>query len=85
MLDESCRKYTTINTIGCLFQFKRMPFGIARVSAIFQCTIELVIRRVLHMVVRANDIPMSGIIDEKNLKMSRDYEHVWNAWTCKRN
>ena len=28
------------------------------------------------MVVRANDIPMSGIIDEKNLKMSRDYEHV---------
>ena len=35
-LDEASRKYTTVNTIKGLFQFRRMPFGIASASAIFQ-------------------------------------------------
>ena len=34
-LDEKSRPYTTINTSKGLYQFKRMPFGVASATAIF--------------------------------------------------
>ena len=39
-LNEESRKFTTVNTSRGLYQFRRMPFGVASASAIFQRTIE---------------------------------------------
>ena len=55
-LNEESRKFTTVNTSRGLYQFRRMPFGVALASAIFQRTIESVVRGVPHMVMRADDI-----------------------------
>ena len=66
-LNEESRKFTTVNTSRGLYQFRRMPFGVASASAIFQRTIESVVRGVPHMVVRADDILVSGLDDEEHL------------------
>ena len=39
-LDEEARKYMVINTHKGLYQYKRLPFGVSCVPAIFQCTME---------------------------------------------
>ena len=46
---------------------KRLPFGIASASAIFQRTIESVLRGMSCTLVRADDILVSGHSDEENL------------------
>ena len=56
-----------INTIKGLFRFKRLPFGIASASAIFQRTIESVLRGIPCTLVRADDILVSGHSDEEHL------------------
>ena len=58
---------TTVNTSRGSHQFRRMPFGVASASAIFQTTIESVVRGVPHMVVRADDILVSGLDNEEHL------------------
>ena len=72
ILTEEGRKYTTINTIRGLFQFRRMPFGVASASAIFQRTIEAVVCGIPHTVVRADDILVSGLTDEEHLANMED-------------
>ena len=47
-----------------------MPFGVQSAAAIFQRTIESVVRGVPHMVVRADGILVSGVDDE---------EHIFNV------
>ena len=66
-LDEESQSVTTINTIKGLFRFKRLPFGIASASAIFQRTIESVLRGIPCTLVRADDILVSGHSDEEAL------------------
>ena len=66
-LNEESRKFTTVNTFRGMYQFRRMPFGVASASAIFQRTIESVVRGAPHMIVRANDILVSGLDDEEHL------------------
>ena len=66
-LDEESQSVTTINTIKGLFRFKRLPFGIASASAIFQRTIESVLRGIPCTLVRADDILVSGHSDEEHL------------------
>lgn len=38
-LDEDCKQVMVVNTIG-LFQYQRLPYGIARALAIFQRCLE---------------------------------------------
>ena len=66
-LDEESQSVTTINTIKGLFRFKRLQFGIASASAIFQRTIESVLRGIPCTLVRADGILVSGHSDEKHL------------------
>ena len=60
LLDADSRCYVTINTHKGLFQYTRLPFGIASVPAIFQCIMESVLRDIPHVCVYLNDILVTG-------------------------
>ena len=65
--NEESRKFTTVNTSWALYQFRRIPFGVASASAIFERKIESVVLGVPHIVVPADDILVSGLDDEEYL------------------
>ena len=67
-LAEESREYTTINTPKGLFQFKRLPFGVASATAIFQRTIEGILKGMPFTVVRVDDILVSGMDDMDHLQ-----------------
>ena len=46
-LNEDSKKYTTINTHKGLFQYNRLPFGIASAPGIFQRTTENLLQGIL--------------------------------------
>ena len=84
-LNEESRKFTTVNTSRGFYQFRRMPFGVASASDIFQRTIEFVVRGVPHMVVRADDIVFCpvGPIDNPLLRWKRSVQsfHLATEWS----
>ena len=59
-LDEDSKKYTTINTHKGLFQYNRLPFGVSSSPGIFQRAIENLLQGIPHVVVRMDDILVSG-------------------------
>ena len=59
-LDEDSRKYVTINTHKGLFQYTRLPFGVASAPAIFQRTMESILRGLPHVCVYLDDILVMG-------------------------
>ena len=46
MLDEDSRKYITINTHKGLYQYTRLPFGIASAPAVFQRAMDTILQGV---------------------------------------
>ena len=60
VLEEDSRKYTTINTTKGLFQYVRLPFGISSAPAIFQRTMETLLRDIPGVVMYIDDILVSG-------------------------
>jgi len=68
-LEPQARQYTTINTHRGLFQYQRLPFGIASAPAIFQRTMESVV----------GDIPMvKAYLDDLIVTGHTDKEHLHN-------
>lgn len=59
-LDEESKKYTTINTHKGLFQYNRLPFGISSAPGIFQRTIENLLQGISSVIVRLDDILVTG-------------------------
>ena len=59
-LEESSKKFTTINTHKGLYQYNRLPFGVSSAPGIFQRTIENLLQGIPHVVVRIDDILVSG-------------------------
>ena len=60
-LEESFfKKFTTINTHKGLYQYNRLPFGVSSAPGIFQRTIENLLQGIPHVVVRIDDILVSG-------------------------
>ncbi len=57
---DSSKKYTTINTHKGLFQYERLPFGIASAPGIFQRTMETILQGVPHVCVYMDDILVTG-------------------------
>ena len=68
VLDEASREYTTINTHKGLFQYIRLPFGVASAPAIFQRTIENILQGVKHVCVYLDDILVTGTTEEEHLQ-----------------
>ena len=49
VLDEESRKLTTINIHKGLYQYRRLPFGVSTAPAIFQRTMECMLRDIPHV------------------------------------
>ena len=67
LLDEDSKKYTTINTHKGLYHYNRLPFGVSSAPGIFQCTMENLLQGIPHVVVRVDDILVSGKDDPDHL------------------
>ena len=59
-LEESSKKFTTINTHKGLYQYNRLPFGVSSAPGIFQRTMENLLQGIPHVVVQIDDILVSG-------------------------
>ena len=68
MLEEDSRHYLTINTRRGLYQFTRLPFGVASAPAIFQKTMDLLLQKLPGVVCYIDDILVTGVNDEDHLK-----------------
>ena len=67
LLDEKSKKFTTINTHKGLYQYNRLPFGVSSAPGIFQRTMENLLQGIPHVVVRVDDILVSGKDDPDHL------------------
>ncbi|XP_041473721.1 uncharacterized protein K02A2.6-like [Lytechinus variegatus] len=67
-LDPEARKYTTINTHRGLFEYTRLPFGIASAPAMFQRTMESLLADIPMCKPYLDDIIISGKTDEDHLR-----------------
>ena len=66
-LDDDSKKYTTINTHRGLFQYNRLPYGISSAPGIFQRTMENLLQGIPYVIVRVDDILVSGANDEEHI------------------
>ena len=66
-LDDASKAYTTINTHKGLFEYNRLPFGVASAPAMFQSAMECVLQGIDHTVVYVDDILVTGASIEEHL------------------
>ena len=66
-LEEHSKVLTTINTQRGLYKYTRLPFGVSAAPAIFQRTIEGVLRDLPHVCVYLDDILVTGRSTEEHL------------------
>ncbi|XP_046559854.1 uncharacterized protein K02A2.6-like [Haliotis rubra] len=59
-LDEPSKGLTTINTTKGLYQFNRLPYGVSAAPAVFQRTIEMVLKGLIGLVIFMDDICITG-------------------------
>ena len=67
-LDQSAKKYLTINTHRGLYTYNHLPFGVALAPAIFQRMIENILQGLKHVCVYIDDILITGISEDDHLK-----------------
>ena len=68
LLDDESKPYLTINTHRGLFTYNRLPFGVKSAPGIFQRVIESKLNGVPCVIVRMDDILISGLDDVDHLK-----------------
>ena len=66
-LDEASQEYVTINTYRGLYRYTRLPFGVSSAPAIFQRTMEILLRDLPMVVVYIDDILVAGRLQEEHL------------------
>ncbi|XP_048249134.1 uncharacterized protein K02A2.6-like [Haliotis rufescens] len=89
-LDEESQKLTTINTHRCLYQYQRLPFGISAAPAVFQRTMECLLKVIPHVCVYLDDILVTRASEQEHLenmkellsRLSKDGLRL-NAQKCK--
>uniref|UniRef100_A0A8C5QT05 Gypsy retrotransposon integrase-like protein 1 n=2 Tax=Leptobrachium leishanense TaxID=445787 RepID=A0A8C5QT05_9ANUR len=68
VLDESAKKYVTVNTHKGLYTYGRLPFGVASSPAIFQRTMEGILQNMPHVTVYLDDILVTGVSEDDHLR-----------------
>ena len=66
-LEDDSKKYTTIDTHLGLFQYNCVPYGISSAPEIFQRTVENLLQGIPFVIVRLDDILVSGANDEEHI------------------
>ena len=66
-LEENAKELVTINMHQGLYQFTRLPFGIASAPAIFQQTIDTILQGLSHVICYIDDILVIGVSEEEHL------------------
>ena len=66
--EQSKQQFTTINTHRGLYQYTRLPFGISCAPAVFQRTMDNLLKVIKHVSVYIDDIVVTGITEEEHLK-----------------
>ena len=59
-LDEDSQKLVTINTHRGLYQYHRLPFGVASAPALFQKAMDTILQGIPHVICYIDDILVSG-------------------------
>ena len=67
-LDEASKQYVTINTHKGLFQYNRLPFGVASAPAIFQRHMETLFQGLQGVSIYLDDILVTGPTVEEHLR-----------------
>ena len=68
-LDDESKNLVTINTLKGLFRYNRLPFGVAAAPAIFQRTMETLLRDIPHACVYIDDVLVSGESEAEHLQI----------------
>ncbi|XP_034094911.1 uncharacterized protein K02A2.6-like [Gymnodraco acuticeps] len=68
LMDDESKKYLTVNTHHNIFTYNRLPFGVASAPAIFQRTMEGLLRGIPFVAVYLDDILVSGVDEEDHLQ-----------------
>ena len=66
-LNDESKQYITINTHKGLFQYTRVPYGISSAPGIFQRNMENLLQNIPYVIVRVDDILVSGASDEDHI------------------
>ena len=66
-LDEQSEQLVTINTHHGLYHYNRLPFGIASLPAVFQCTMDVILQGLDQVACIQDDIPLTGKDDAEHL------------------
>ena len=66
-LEQSSKQYVTINTHKGLYQYNRLPFGVAAAPSIFQRTMENLLQGIPHVSIYLDDILVTGTSDADHL------------------
>ena len=67
-LHEDSKKFTTISTQQGLFQYERLPFGMKTAPALFQRTMETLLRDLPYVFVYIDNILVTGTDERNHLK-----------------
>ncbi|KAL0150120.1 hypothetical protein M9458_054547 [Cirrhinus mrigala] len=68
LLDETSKQYVTVNTHKGLFTYTRLQFGVSSSPAIFQRTMEGILKDIPKVTVYLDDILLTGKNDPKHLR-----------------
>ena len=66
-LDEESKKYLVLNTQKGLYQYERLPFGVAPAPAIFQCIMEQTLAGIPGVLCYLDDVTVTAPNDEEHL------------------
>ena len=67
LLDSESEKYLTINTHLGLYQYVRLPFGVASAPAMFQRAMDIILQGIPGVICYIDDILVTGETDEQHL------------------
>ena len=78
LLDEESRQYVTINTHLGLYQYTRLPFGVASAPAMFQKAMDMVLQGLPGVICYIDDILVSGTSEEQLSRLEEVLKRLKN-------
>ena len=71
-LDEALAKLVTVNTHQGLYEYTRLPFGVASAPAVFQRIMDTLLQGIPHVICYLDNILVTGLSDGEHLSNLRE-------------